>query len=137
MQNFHALLRRQWRRFFGIDKPVPDEWQGFLQAVSEAYAESDAGRLLVERALELSSKELHDANAELRGVLQVLPALLFRVQADNRICAVMQGGSVLNSPALRELGQLSPDDASSAAWQFWNGVEQVRRSQTAIAFEYS
>ena len=137
MQTFHALLRRQWRRFFGSNKPVPDEWHSFLRAVSQAYDESDAGRLLVERALELSSKELLDANAELRGVLQVLPDLLFRVQADNRICAVMQGGSVLEAPAIRGLEHSSPSDAPSAAQQFWNGVEQVRHSQTAIAFEYS
>ncbi len=138
MQAFHVLLRRQWRRFFGSDKPVPHEWHGFLQAVSQAYDESDAGRLLVERALELSSKELHDANAELRGVLQVLPDLLFRVQADNRICAVMQGGSVLEAPAIRGLEHSSPGDAfSEAAQQFWSGVEQARHSQTAVAFEYS
>ncbi len=137
MPTFHVLLRRQWRRFFGSDRPVPDDWHGFLQAVSQAYDESDAGRLLVERALELSSKELHDANAELRGVLQVLPDLLFRVQADNRICAVMQGGSVLEAPAIRGLEHSSPGDTFSASQQFWSGVEQARRSQTAVAFEYS
>src|SRR5512138_2820461 len=137
MKTFHALLRRQWRRFFGSDRPVPDEWRGFLRAVSQAYDEADAGRLLVERALELSSKELHDANAELRGVLQVLPDLLFRVQADNRICAVMPGGAGVEAPALRGLERRTNEQAPAAVQQFWDGVDKVRQSQTAITFEYS
>ena len=133
----HALLRRQWRRHFGPDHPVPDELRGFLDAVSRAYDEFDAGRLLVERALALSSKELHDANAELRGVLQVLPDLLFRVQADNRICAVMQGGLPTEAPALRGLQDPTPGEAPAHALAFWRGIEQVRQSQVAITLEYS
>jgi PAS domain S-box-containing protein len=136
--SFHALLRRQWRRFLGSEEPVPDKWRTFLQAVSDAYGEFDAGRILVERALELSSKELHDANAELRGVLQVLPDLLFRVQADNRLCPVMQGGGpVWEEPALRDLALLSSDHTSSPAQQFWRCIEQVRHGRTVISFEYS
>jgi PAS domain S-box-containing protein len=137
-QSFHALLRRQWRRFLGSEEPVPETWRAFLQAVSDAYGEFDAGRLLVERALELSSKELHDANAELRGVLHVLPDLLFRVQADNRIGPVMPGGGpVVEAPALRGLDLHSSDHPSSPAQQFWRYVEQVRHGRTVIAFEYS
>jgi hypothetical protein len=83
-----------------------------LQAVSETYDDFDTGRVIVERALGLSSEELHAANAELRGVLQVLPDLLFRVRADDRICGVMQGSSVLDQPALRSLRESPSPDGS-------------------------
>jgi PAS domain S-box-containing protein len=137
MEKFHALLRRQWQRHFGHDKVAPDDWHPFLQTISETYDEFDAGRLLVERALALSSEELHATNAELRGVLQALPDLLFRVRADDRICEVTQGSSVLNHPALRSLRESPLPDGPSTSRQFWGAVRQVRDSQSSIAFECS
>jgi len=137
METFHGLLRRQLRRYFGEDKVVPEEWRPLLQAVSETYREFDDGRLLVERALALSSNELHAANAELSGVLQALPDLLFRVQADDRLCSVMQGNSVLDEPALRVLHERLSEGEVSPAWQFQQAVQSVRDTQSAIAFEYA
>ncbi|HJX65017.1 MAG TPA: ATP-binding protein [Polyangia bacterium] len=137
MEEFHALLRRQWQRHFGRDKAVPEDWCPFLRAVSDSYHDFDTGRLLAERALALSSEELHAANAELRGVLQVLPDLLFRVRADDRICDVMKGISVLDQPALRSLREPPSHDGPSTARQFWSAVQQVRDKQSSIAFEYS
>jgi PAS domain S-box-containing protein len=137
MEAFHALLRRQWRRYFGRDKAVPEEWRPLLQTVSDTYGEFDAGRVLVERALALSSEELHAANAELGGVLQSLPDLLFRVQADDRICGVMQGHKVLEEPAISGLLEGSFDDETSPARQFQRAVQSVRDTRTSIAFEYS
>ena len=61
MEKLHALLRRQWQRIFGRDKLVPEDWRPFLQTVSETYAEFDTGRVMVERALGLSSEELRAA----------------------------------------------------------------------------
>ena len=137
MEKYHALLRRQWQRHFGRDEVVPEEWRAFLQAISDTYRDFDTGRLLAERALALSSEELHAANAELRGVLHVLPDLLFRVGADDRIRDVTQGNSVLDQPALRSLQSFPAPDSPSPARQFWDGVERVRRTQSSIAFEYS
>jgi len=108
-----------------------------LQRVSDAYADFDAGRLLAERALELSSLELRAANAELRGVLQALPDLLFRIRSDDKICDVMQGTAVLEHPALRNLRMsCSPDDPSMRTL-FWEAVRKVRETHSPAAFEYS
>jgi PAS domain S-box-containing protein len=137
MEEFHALLRRQWRRCFGRHRVSPEEWRPFLQTVSDTYEVFDTGRLIVERALALSSEELHSANAELRGVLQALPDLLFRIRADDRICDVMKGTSVLDQPALRSLRETPSDDGPSTARQFWAAVQHVRDTQSSIAFEYS
>ena len=137
MEKLHALLRRQWQRYFGRDKVAPEEWRPFLQAVSEAYAEFDTGRLIVERALALSSEELHAANAELRGVLQVLPDLLFRVRSDDQICGVMHGASILDHPALRSLREPPSADGPSPSRQFWSAVKKARDTHSSVGFEYS
>ena len=137
MERFHALLRRQWRRYFGRDKVVPEEWLAFLRTVSDTYEDFDTGRVITERALALSSDELHEANAELRGVLQVLPDLLFRVRADDRIGDVTQGSSVLEQPALRSLRELPSTDSHSTVRKFWRAVRRVRDTQSSISFEYS
>ena len=137
MEEFHALLRRQWRRCFGRHRVSPEEWRPFLQTVSDTYEVFDTGRLIVERALALSSEELHAANAELRGVLQALPDLIFRVRADDRICDVSQGSSVLEQPALHSLRKSPSSDGSSPAGRFWCAIQQVRETQSSIAFEYS
>ena len=82
---FHRLLERQLKRHVGIDAQIPSGWDGFFTAVSDAYDEFDAGRRMLERALDLSSGELLQANTELRGILQALPDTLFRVDAAGNV----------------------------------------------------
>lgn len=132
MMEFHALLRRQWDRFFGRQKE-PDEWVPFLGAVNTAYHEFDTARRLLERALALSSEELRGANDELRGVLQVLPDLIFRVQADDRVSGVMQGSAVNGHPELKSL----TDPASPGAARFRRGIQEVRMTRSPATFEYA
>ncbi len=69
---FHVLLERQLKRHLGVTTPVPGNWQPFLRAVSDAYQEFDAGRHMLERALELSSRDLFRANAELNATNEQL-----------------------------------------------------------------
>ena len=66
MTGRHSLLLRQIRRHFGSEEAVPAEFRGFLDAVDEAYHQADADRSLLERAMDLSSLELIQANTELR-----------------------------------------------------------------------
>ena len=64
---FHSLLRRQLKRHLGItDNNIPDSMMPFLCAVNEAYISSDDDRKMLERSMDLSSRELFEANAELR-----------------------------------------------------------------------
>jgi signal transduction histidine kinase/DNA-binding response OmpR family regulator len=58
----HRLLRRQLRKYLGVEDDVPDTVQRFIAAVDAAYADFDSDRALLERSLELSSKELSDAH---------------------------------------------------------------------------
>jgi serine phosphatase RsbU (regulator of sigma subunit) len=60
----HRLLRRQLKKHLGIEDEVPAELQPFLAAVDAAYTDLDSDRAMLERSLELSSKELSDAHHE-------------------------------------------------------------------------
>jgi signal transduction histidine kinase/ActR/RegA family two-component response regulator len=116
----------------GRDTVVPENLRAFLSAVGGAYDEFDSARKLVERALALSSVELHASNAELRGVLQVLPDVLFRVTADNQVSGIMQGSTATSHSALRML--TAPP--SPVTEQFMSAVHQVRTTASPVAFAY-
>jgi PAS domain S-box-containing protein len=57
----HRLLRRQLRKHLGVEDEVPAALQPFVAAVDAAYADFDSDRAMLERSLELSSKELLEA----------------------------------------------------------------------------
>jgi signal transduction histidine kinase len=83
----HALLQRQLRRYLdGVDLTAAP-WPAFLEAVDQSYLEAEIDRNLVETAMEISSHELLQANAELRGLVQAFPDLILHVNADGRITA--------------------------------------------------
>jgi PAS domain S-box-containing protein len=60
----HRLLRRQLRKYLGVEEDVPAALERFVAAVEAAYADFDGDRAMLERSLELSSKELSDARDE-------------------------------------------------------------------------
>jgi signal transduction histidine kinase len=65
----HRLLQRQIKKHFGNLDSIPSEWQGFLDAIDEAYCQYDDDHRMIERSLELSSEELLQANNQLRVLL--------------------------------------------------------------------
>lgn len=85
MKQTHSLLKRQLKRYFGGQNFMPKEWQGFIEAVNNAYWQSDNDRNMLERSLELSSQELLQANSELRAIFQAFPDLFFRLDNEGTI----------------------------------------------------
>ena len=88
----HRLLRRQLRKYLGVEDEVPAPLQAFLAAVDAAYADFDSDRAMLERSLELSSKELADAHGEAMQVRRRLTDALetssqgfFLFDADDRM----------------------------------------------------
>ena len=88
----HRLLRRQLKKHLGIEDEVPAALQPFLAAVDAAYADFDSDRAMLERSLELSSKELADAHGEAMQVRRRLTDALetssqgfFLFDADDRM----------------------------------------------------
>jgi len=65
----HSLLKRQIRRYFGEDEPS-GACSPFLKAVNAAYHQADDDRLMLERAMDLTSDELMKKNAEISEQLE-------------------------------------------------------------------
>src|SRR5918996_4537553 len=88
----HRLLRRQLKKHLGVEDDVPAELQAFVAAVDAAYADFDSDRAMLERSLELSSKELSDARDEatearrrLTDALESISEGFFLYDADDRM----------------------------------------------------
>src|ERR687897_2565524 len=88
----HRLLRRQLRKYLGVEDEVPDSLRRFSAAVDAAYADFDSDRALLERSLELSSKELSDARDQatearrrLTDALESISEGFFFYDADDRM----------------------------------------------------
>lgn len=63
--NYHRILERQIHKVFGDRTDFPEDVLAFFDLISTSYKNADADRALVERSLELSSKELSQINARL------------------------------------------------------------------------
>jgi signal transduction histidine kinase/DNA-binding response OmpR family regulator len=63
----HKLLLRQLKRHVGVVEvdAIPEEWKKFVDAVGQAYEQADDDREMLERSLELTSRELLERNREL------------------------------------------------------------------------
>jgi len=91
----HTLLHRQIRRCLADVDVTVDPWRSFLDAVDEAYQGFDVDRDLAERAMQLSSSELLDANAEVQAIVQAFPDPILHLNADGVIVAVRGSGGSL------------------------------------------
>lgn len=65
----HRLLKRQLKRNLGRFDSIPEGWEKFLNAVSEAYEQSDTDRRMLERTIELNSQELLELNTQIRAAI--------------------------------------------------------------------
>ncbi|MDX2096219.1 MAG: ATP-binding protein [Leptolyngbyaceae cyanobacterium bins.59] len=97
MQETHRLLRRQIKRFFPDPEQIPASVQAFVAAVNEAYWQAEEDRTRLERAIEISSKELLEANAQMQQVLHTVEA-----QVEERTAALTRSNAELEA-TLQEL----------------------------------
>jgi len=65
----HRLLARQIKKHLRIEGELPKGLEPFLAAVDQAYQQFDDDRLLMERAMELSSSELTEKNEKLKELV--------------------------------------------------------------------
>ena len=63
--SYHPLLARQLRRAFGSPEASPPELSALFDQIDAAYRQFDQDRRITDRAMELSSSELTEANARL------------------------------------------------------------------------
>ena len=83
----HPVLERQIKKILGEDDVAkfPQVWQDFLKAISDTYKHNDEDRALIERSLDLSSKELSENNQKLRGNIAAEQAKTDELERMNKL----------------------------------------------------
>ncbi|MCA9393636.1 MAG: histidine kinase [Candidatus Omnitrophica bacterium] len=79
MTSMHRLLLRQLKKFSPFGEEIPEEWMPLFKAINQAYNASDEDRRLMEKSMDISSREMSQAykdlsrrEAELREALEQL-----------------------------------------------------------------
>ncbi len=111
----HKVLERQLKKYLGENFKIPKEWENFLAAVSEAYQHFDDDRALLDRSMELSSRELAAINQQLQQEKSRDEALL--VSIGDGVVATDEYGVVIlmNREAERLLGA-SFEETAGKSW---------------------
>ena len=139
MKPLHRLLKRQLIRSFGDSFSIPEEWQGFIRTVNDAYLEADADREMLERSLDLSSQELLQANSEMRAIFQAIPDLLFQLDSEGTILDCKAGSTKDFVLRPREqVGKRVQDvPLKSLGAKFHEAIRQVKETKSIVRIEYS
>ncbi|GAK59776.1 multi-sensor signal transduction histidine kinase [Candidatus Vecturithrix granuli] len=139
MTQLHRLLQRQLKRHFGNEASIPDEWQGFIRDVSDAYQESDIDREMLERSLELSSQELLEANLQMQAVFQALPDLLFRLDSEGVILDFKAGkiNDFLHQPKDLIGKRIQEVPFKLVGDLFHEAIQRIQKEKSIITIEYS
>ena len=134
----HSLLRRQLKRHLGDGVPVPVAWREMVEAVDDAYRAFDDDRAMLERSLELSSRELLQANSEMRAVIQAMPDFLFRLAADGHILEVKTGAidDLLVTPRQLVGRRVQDLPLGLTPGEIDEALQRVRTEKTIVSLEY-
>ncbi|MCS6904924.1 MAG: ATP-binding protein [Bacteroidia bacterium] len=102
---YNRTLERQIKKTIGEGKPIPKKWASLLALVSETYDHYEADRVLLERSMELSSKELFEANQFLSRQRDELEAKTHELEQAYRELKATQA-QLIQSEKMAALGQL-------------------------------
>ena len=61
--SLHPLLKRQVKKYLGLQEEIPEHLFNFLKSINQSYMLYDSNRELVDRAMKLSGEELFEKNA--------------------------------------------------------------------------
>jgi two-component system cell cycle sensor histidine kinase/response regulator CckA len=139
VEKMHSLLKRQIRKYFNDSFKVPEEWQGFLDMVNNAYHEFDTDRNMLERSLELSSQELLQANTEMRVIFEAIPDVFFRLDYDGTIldCKTTTTSDLYISRKELIGNKIYKIPFLPAAKRFEDAIEQLKRTMKMVSIEYT
>jgi signal transduction histidine kinase/CheY-like chemotaxis protein len=133
----HSLLARQIRRIYGDSSEVPSELVPFLAVVDEAYRQFDTDRVMLERSLELSSRELLEANRDLGAVVEDFVDVFFRLDANGIILDCRGGDSCLMLPVEELVGQpIQGIPYPEIGKRFADAITSVQDSGAMVSFQY-
>lgn len=81
----NKILERQLNKIFGSPENIPKGLDSFLKIVSDTYDNNDEDRILTERSLEISSKELGELNRKTREESEKLKASFAETERMNKL----------------------------------------------------
>jgi len=139
MPTVHRLLARQVRRHLkNVDVDAVAGLDRLLASVSDAYDGHDEDRRLLERAMDISARELSEAERELRSVLDALPDELLMLDGDGKVLEHRPGSDpilpVEPSPIGRNLREVM---CARGLRPFVEALEAVAGGQGLACFEFS
>ena len=85
---YTKLLKRQIERHFKNEENIPDNLMPFIKLVNEAYKHYDIDRDLLERSMEISTKELQEKNKALKESNEALDDFNHSVSHDLKTHAI-------------------------------------------------
>jgi len=81
----NKVLERQLKRVFGNIESVPQQIYPLLAIISETYDHNEEDRLMIERSMDLSSKELGELNKKLQSESGNLKTKLDELERMNKL----------------------------------------------------
>lgn len=113
----HRLLRRILKKSDLSAEAIPslEEWRKFLEKIDQTFVSNDEDRYLLERSLDISSKEMEElleASKEsyqqrISALIKVIPDLIFYVDEEGRYLDILSQGKdeLLYMPRERIIGR--------------------------------
>ncbi len=139
MYKIHSLLKRQLKKYFGENFTPDLKLKDFIESVDSAYKEFDSDRAMLERALELSSQELVQANTNMRTIFQAIPDLLFRLDKYGTI--LDYEGSQVNNFYFRDKNlrgkNIQDFSSNSIGEKFKAAINEVVLNNSIKTIEYN
>ncbi|MCA9404236.1 MAG: hypothetical protein KC897_10670, partial [Candidatus Omnitrophica bacterium] len=83
--DYHKLLKRQIRKHLNGNSEMVSKYEGFLSAVNLTYYQTDEERELIERSLDISSRELLAKNAEIETMIALFPDAIIRIKRTGEV----------------------------------------------------
>lgn len=99
MTHMHRLLIRQLKKHGPAGEEIPEEWQPLFDAINAAYEASDEDRRLMEKSMDISSREMFQVNQDLRQKEAALREALMQLQQTQE--------QLIQSEKLASIGQLA------------------------------
>ncbi len=128
----HRLLERQVRKSVGDIPSTHPELKTLLAMVERAYQQADLDREMLQRALELSSSELFEANETLRGAVGLLEATLDGIE-DGVLVVDSNNEIVRYNLRFLEIWNLTEDQVPSTALGMSKQVADSLKDPTQVS----
>lgn len=136
---WHSLLERQLKRHFGSIESIPDELSDFLSSVNDAYVQADDDRTMLERSLELSSREVLQANSEMRAIFEALPDLFLRLDKNGYVldCKGGHSGKFHILPKTLVGANLREIPVNHLGRKIMTAIAELRQKKSQVRIEFA